>query len=104
MTEDQIIVATMAQRSFVKLSESFAVKIQREVTSGSPLADRGVSQAGFFVLVGASMPNVLVETGFLSNTSDAEYLASSKGQAAIAQGLARSIQAYAREYQLSLQH
>ncbi len=104
MTEDQIIVATMAQRSFVKLSESFAVKIQREITSGSPLADRGVSQAGFFVLVGASMPNVLVETGFLSNTGDAEYLASSKGQAAIAQGLARSIQAYAREYQQSLQH
>ena len=104
MTEDQIIVATMAQRSFVKLSESFAVKIQREVTSGGALTDRGVSQAGFYVLVGASMPNVLVETGFLSNTSDAEYLASSKGQAAIAQGLARAIQSYAREYQNSLQH
>lgn len=104
MTEDQIIVATMAQRSFVKLSESFAVKIQREVTGAGALADRGVSQAGFYVLVGASMPNVLVETGFLSNTQDAEYLASSKGQTAIAQGLARAIQTYAREYQQSLQH
>lgn len=104
MTEDQIIVATMAQRSFVKLSESFAVKIQREATSGGTLTDRGVSQAGFYVLVGASMPNVLVETGFLSNTHDAEYLASSKGQVAIAQGLARAIQSYAREYQQSLQH
>ncbi len=104
MTEDQIIVATMAQRSFVKLSETFAVRIQREVTGTGVLEDRGVSQAGFFVLVGASMPNVLVETGFLSNTKDAEYLASPKGQAAIAQGLARAIQEYAREYEQSLQH
>ncbi|MFN4986222.1 MAG: N-acetylmuramoyl-L-alanine amidase [Ignavibacteria bacterium] len=104
MTEDQIIVATMAQRSFVKLSESFAVKIQREATGTGALEDRGVSQAGFFVLVGASMPNVLVETGFLSNTRDAEYLASPKGQTAIAQGLARAIQEYAGEYEQSLQH
>ena len=104
MTEDQIIVATMAQRSFVKLSESFAVKIQQEITASKNLADRGVSQAGFFVLVGASMPNVLVETGFLSNRADAEYLASAKGQMAIAQGLAKAIQNYAKEYQSTLQH
>lgn len=56
------------------------------------------------MLVGASMPNVLVETGFLSNTKDAAYLASASGQTAIAQGLAKAIQAYAREYQQSLKH
>jgi len=104
MTEDQIIVATMAQRSFVRLSESFAASIQQEVTDRTPLADRGVSQAGFFVLVGASMPNVLIETGFLSNRSDAEYLASSKGQAAIASSIATAIQSYATSYQRSLSH
>lgn len=104
MTEDQIIVATMAQRSFVKLSESFASRIQHEMTSSKQLQDRGVSQAGFFVLVGASMPNVLVETGFLSNTTDAQYLASSRGQAEIAQSLARAINVYASEYKQSLQH
>lgn len=102
MTEDQIIVATMAQRSFVRFSELLASSIQGEVTTTCPLADRGVSQAGFFVLVGASMPNVLVETGFLSNTSDAQYLASSKGQSAMAESLARAISRYAREYQRTL--
>lgn len=102
MTEDQIIVATMAQRSFVRFSELLASSIQGEVTTTCPLADRGVSQAGFFVLVGASMPNVLVETGFLSNTSDAQYLASSKGQSAMAASLARAISRYAREYQRTL--
>jgi N-acetylmuramoyl-L-alanine amidase len=102
MTEDQIIVATMAQRSFVRFSELLASSIQGEVTSTCPLADRGVSQAGFFVLVGASMPNVLVETGFLSNTGDAQYLASARGQAAMATSLARAISRYAREYQRTL--
>jgi N-acetylmuramoyl-L-alanine amidase len=102
MTQDQIIVATMAQRSFVRFSESLASSIQSEVTGSCPLADRGVSQAGFFVLVGASMPNVLVETGFLSNTGDAQYLASSKGQGAIATALAKAISRYARDYQRTL--
>lgn len=103
MTEDQIIVATMAQRSFVRLSEVFASTIQEEVTGSCPLADRGVSQAGFYVLVGASMPNVLVETGFLSNITDAQYLASQKGQNSIANSLARAVTRYAREYQRSIQ-
>ncbi len=104
MTEDQIIVATMAQRSFVRLSESFAASIQREVVDDTPVEDRGVSQAGFFVLVGAAMPNVLIETGFLSNRSDAEYLASQKGQAAIAGSIASAIRSYAASYQRSLSH
>lgn len=104
MTEDQIIIATMAQRSFVRLSESFASVIQQEVKSGTPLADRGMSQAGFFVLVGASMPNVLVETGFLSNTTDAEYLASTAGQSALAKSLANAVKLYAATYQRSMSH
>ena len=104
MTEDQIIVATMAQRSFVRFSESLASAVQSEVTTACPLADRGVSQAGFFVLVGASMPNVLVETGFLSNTADAQYLASPKGQSTIATALAKAIARYARDYQRTLNH
>ncbi|MEN9281990.1 MAG: hypothetical protein RL594_925 [Bacteroidota bacterium] len=102
MTEDQIIVATMAQRSFVRFSENLASSVQEEVTRACPLANRGVSQAGFFVLVGASMPNVLVETGFLSNTNDAQYLASSKGQSMIASSLAKAISRYARDYQRTL--
>ena len=104
MTADQIIIATMAQRSFVRLSETFASTIQREVTAETPLTNRGVSQAGFYVLVGASMPNVLVETGFLSNVADAEYLASTKGQKSLARSLANAIKLYASAYQRSMSH
>ena len=40
--------------------------------------NRGVKQSGFHVLVGASMPNVLIEAGFLSNNNEAKLLGQSR--------------------------
>jgi len=98
LSADQLIMATMAQRSFVQLSETLAAKIQREVSRHTPLQNRGVSQAGFYVLVGASMPNILFETAFLSNKSDAAYITSEKGQEQVAASMLEAIKAYARDY------
>lgn len=103
LDNDQLIVATMAQRSFVRLSELFAEAMQTEVAKATPLADRGVSQAGFFVLVGASMPNILFETAFLSNPDDAAYISSEAGQLAVARGMLQAIKRYARTYRSLLQ-
>lgn len=103
LDNDQLIVATMAQRSFVRLSELLAQSVQREVAAATPLADRGVSQAGFFVLVGASMPNILFESAFLSNPDDAAYVSSEAGQDAIAMGMLRALKHYARTYRSLLQ-
>jgi N-acetylmuramoyl-L-alanine amidase len=58
----------------------------------------GIKQAGFYVLVGASMPSVLIETGFLSNRTDEAYLASSKGQQEIAQSIFTSVKKYKDYY------
>lgn len=96
--EDQLIVATMAQRSFVRLSEELAKNLQREMGRKTRLKSRGVSQAGFFVLVGASMPNILFETAFLSNPQDAAYITSADGQRAVVDAMAAAIQRYARTY------
>ncbi len=95
---DQLIVATMAQRSFVRYSEALASKIQKHVSSSTPLTDRGVNQAGFYVLVGASMPNVLFETAFLSNPEDAEFVSSASGQNKIAAALLEAIKEFAQMY------
>jgi len=103
MTQDQLIVATMAQRSFVQLSEKLATSMQRSVKSGTPIVDRGVSQAGFFVLVGASMPNILFETAFLSNTSDAAYISSVRGQQEMASAMLHAITSYASSYRSLLE-
>ncbi|MES2766850.1 MAG: N-acetylmuramoyl-L-alanine amidase [Bacteroidota bacterium] len=98
MTDEQLIIATMAQSAFVKFSEHFAELLQKEVSKTTPLHSRGVSQAGFFVLVGASMPNVLFETAFLSNEDDEEFLSSEKGQQKMAEGITKAIERYAAEY------
>lgn len=104
MTEDQLIVATMAQRSFVRFSEELASRIQKQVSTQTGLANRGVNQAGFFVLVGASMPNILFETAFLSNNKDAAYISSTAGQNATADAMMKAITEYAAFYERSLKH
>ncbi|MFM7156666.1 MAG: N-acetylmuramoyl-L-alanine amidase, partial [Bacteroidota bacterium] len=58
----------------------------------------GVNQAGFLVLVGASMPNVLFETGFLSNVNDEKTLSTERGQQTMAEGIVKAIKRYANEY------
>lgn len=99
LTDEQFIVVNMAQSAFVKFSEKFGSLVQQEVSSSTPLADRGVNQAGFYVLVGASMPNILFEAAFLSNADDEHFITSAKGQDAIAEGLFNAIRLYAEQYE-----
>jgi N-acetylmuramoyl-L-alanine amidase len=99
LTDEQLIIATMAQSAFVKFSEHFAELLQREVSKATPLHSRGVNQAGFYVLVGASMPNVLFETAFLSNETDEKFLTTEKGKQKMADGIARAVERYAKEYE-----
>lgn len=99
LTQEEFIIVNMMQSAFMKFSEKFAGFVQKNVTSSLPLQSRGVNQAGFLVLVGASMPSVLIETGFLSNTTEEKYLRSTKGQQAIAETIFRAIEQYRREYE-----
>jgi len=57
---------------------------------------KGAGQAGFMVLVGAYMPAVLAELGFITHPSDATYMASEKGQNEIADNLAKAIVNFSR--------
>jgi N-acetylmuramoyl-L-alanine amidase len=54
----------------------------------------GAKMGPFYVLVGAHMPAVLVETGFLSNAGEAQQLASASYQEALADGIATAITHY----------
>lgn len=97
-SEEHHILATLAQSAFMRLSDRLAALVQQELVSAAGLPDRGIQQAGFYVLMGASMPSVLVEMGFLSNPADAAFLASPRGQWAVARGLAEALRKYAAEY------
>ena len=54
----------------------------------------GAKMGPFYVLVGAHMPSVLVETGFLSNAGEAQRLAAPQYQAVLANGIATAIAHY----------
>jgi N-acetylmuramoyl-L-alanine amidase len=99
LTEENFILVTMAQSAHVKASELFADLTQREMAGTTGIPNRGVKQAGFYVLVGAAMPNILVETAYLSNREDERFLRSDAGQQKIAEALFRAIRKYKLEYE-----
>lgn len=99
---DGTIVAGMAQSAFARYSEDAAQRISRELRNGTSLNDRGVHQAGFYVLVGAAMPAVLVEIGYLTSESDILLLKSANGRQKIAKSIANGIVAYQKHYARSM--
>jgi N-acetylmuramoyl-L-alanine amidase len=103
LTEENYILLTMAQNAYVRYSETLADLLQKEMGQRLGLANNGVKQAGFYVLVGASMPNVLVETAYLSNKHDEKILKNPKAQEKIAQSILSGIRRFKVEYEKSLQ-
>jgi N-acetylmuramoyl-L-alanine amidase len=96
------ILATMAQNDYNKESQELAAMIQKDMEQHSGLADRGVKQAGFYVMVGASMPNVLVETAFLSNPREEKLLKSSSFQQKVAEAIFESVMRFKEKYEVEL--
>lgn len=99
LTDENFILVSMAHSSYMKYSEKFSGLLNSHFGKKLSLASRGVKQAGFYVLVGASMPSVLIETGFLSNNSDAKYLSSKKGQNEIAESIFNAVKDYKLHYE-----
>lgn len=103
LSRENLIIATMAQSSFTKQSEFFAGEVQRELHKMFPSTkNRGVKQAGFHVLVGASMPNVLIELGFITNSKDYNMLIKSKNRQKMAKAIFESIVTYKNKYENEL--
>jgi N-acetylmuramoyl-L-alanine amidase len=84
----RFIVSDLAQNAHLRASSRLAATMQRRLARVHPGPDRGVHQAGFKVLVTASMPAVLVEVGFGSNPAEAAYLVSEHGQQELASAIA----------------
>ncbi len=99
LTEENFIILTMAQSSYVKASERFAEMLEETMSAQMEGQRQPVKQAGFYVLVGASMPNVLVETGYLSNVKDERFLRSPAGQKKIAAAIVNGLKGYKNEYE-----
>lgn len=88
------ILWDLAQSAHIKDSSEIADAIQKELNEISGTENRGIKQAPFRVLVGATMPAVLVETAFISNAEEEKKLASPVFQQSVADGIARAIASY----------
>ena len=89
----------MVQNEYLRESARLADLIQGRVGAVAPGGDRGVQQAPFWVLKDARRPAVLVETGFATNRTDAEFLGTGAGQQKIAVAIADGIVAYLKEFE-----
>jgi N-acetylmuramoyl-L-alanine amidase len=92
------IINDMAQNEHLRESNDLAETIQDGFRSFHPGKDRGVQQANFAVLRGSYMPAVLVEIGFGTNPTEAEFLLDPANQREIAASIARSVMEYISHY------
>lgn len=96
------ILGSLAQSAFARFSEQLADGIRAALHGSTGIPDRGVHQAGFYVLVGASMPAVLIELGYLSNEKDVKILKEKSGQKKLAVAIAKGIRSYEKAYSKAL--
>ena len=75
-----------------------AETVQDSMTQSLNLVNRGVKQAGFYVLGGAAMPAILIEVGFLTNRKEEKKLATSEYREAVARAIYAGLAEYKRRY------
>ncbi len=91
------IIFSLYQNAYLDQSLTMAALVQTQFRDRARRIDRGVKQAGFLVLYEIAMPGILVETGFISNPTEEQYLMSSSGQAYLASAIFRAFRDYKEE-------
>jgi len=86
-------------REKIKKSERLAHDLQRNILGTlkknyKGVVDAGVREGPFWVLVGAQMPAVLIEVGFITHPTEAKRIVNKKYQKQMAEGIARGIEQY----------
>ncbi len=102
LSDLQFILADLATKANTDESRKLARAVQSELISAQEgskgkVRDLGVKQALFYVLLGAKMPSVLVETAFISNPEDEKLLADAGHQQEFASAIAEGIERFTAE-------
>lgn len=93
-SEEAYIVFSLVQNAHLKESLRLAQNIEENFKAQAKRYSRGVKQAGFLVLWRTSMPAVLIETGFITNSTERQFLASDQGQTYLAKAIYQAILDY----------
>ena len=90
----EVILWEMAQARYIEESAALAKEVEAGLRERVLMSPRAIQQAPFRVLVGANMPAVLVEMGFITNADQEKQLSSEPFQASIVQAIVDSITRY----------
>lgn len=92
--DESYIIFEMAQKKNLSQSNRFAKYVQDNLVSVAGRKNRGVHQAGFWVLWSTSMPSVLIELDFICNPESAKFLTSEDGVNKLAEAIYQAINTY----------
>ena len=95
----ELVLWELAQNRHLEESSRLAERVQTELNRLTGSRNRGVRQAPFRVLVGATMPAILVEAGFISNADEERQFRSDEYRMRVATALANAIGAYLDDLQ-----
>jgi N-acetylmuramoyl-L-alanine amidase len=99
----QSILFDLMQNAKINESSRLAVYVQTSLIRHlkqkrwTRIKDKGVKQAPFYVLLGATMPSILVETSFISNTRECNRLTNAKYQERLCEGIVKGVKRYIKE-------
>lgn len=91
---ESMIALSLRQNKYLDHSLQLSALMQKQFTERVGRTDRGVKQAGFLVISYTTMPSVLTEIGFLSNSEEEDFLQSEKGQELVASAIYRAFKEY----------
>lgn len=92
------ILWDLAQSEFQQESSRLAEVVQDSMTKSLRIPNRGVKQAGFYVLGGAAMPAILIEIGFVTNPREERRLKDSRYRDEIARAIFSGLAEYKKKY------
>ena len=98
-SDEGYIVLSMFQSQSLNQSINLAQKVEDAIHTDVGRKDRGVKQAGFWVLYKTTMPGVLIELGFLSNSKEEVFLLSEEGQNELAMAIFSAFKSYKEEFE-----
>lgn len=89
------VIFSLYSSAYLNNSISMASKVQKNLVAASHLTDRGVKQAGYWVLYKVAMPSILIEMGFLTNPTDDAFLSKKSNLDKFAVGIYNAFASYA---------
>ncbi|OGR68888.1 MAG: hypothetical protein A2081_04435 [Elusimicrobia bacterium GWC2_61_19] len=94
-----MLLHSMARNEYLNEGSRLAGMVTAEMEKRTPFANRGVKQAAFYVLRGTYSPGILVEMGFMTNSSDQKNMNDKKTRVKIASAIYRGVMKYAESRQ-----